>query len=157
MKMSVAAQVLSQRVASTMNFLAPQRFRLLDRNTLKHEYYFSVALPSIPVGFGDERDRTMSYIHDIIGQTKTFGVESVKISNVDTFADDAMLIRTFPSQNETIWTEAIFGRDAHVRNIQPVTEMTPTFARLPKISDEIYAELLPDDPQMPKKLTREML
>ena len=35
--------------------------------------------------------------------------------------------------------------------------MTPLYARLPKISDEVYAELLPDDSQMPKKLTREWL
>lgn len=60
-------------------------------------------------------------------------------------------------KNTPIWADSIFGIDVSVRELNVNQEITPSFARLPEIVDEVYASIGGDDTSLNKQLSKGML
>lgn len=59
-----------------------------------------------------------------------------------------------PQKNHNMWEEAIFGLDVRVVEITPTQEFDANLSKAINVSDEIYANLSPDDPHLDKKLAK---
>lgn len=62
-----------------------------------------------------------------------------------------------PQRNEPIWSEAIFGVDVVLKELDQVTEFIPSFARLNDINRVSWILMLGDDDRLNRKLTLELL
>lgn len=62
-----------------------------------------------------------------------------------------------PPKNNPMWADSIFGIDVAVRELQVNQEITPSFARLPEIVDEVYSSIGGDDQNLNKQMTKGML
>lgn len=62
-----------------------------------------------------------------------------------------------PQKNSPIWEESIFGVDFVIKELNQVTEFTPTFARLLDITRGSFQKCLSNDDRLNRKLTLELL
>lgn len=62
-----------------------------------------------------------------------------------------------PQRNDPIWSEAIFGVDVILRELDQVTEFTPSYARLSEITRAAWMLMLGDDDRLNRKITLELL
>lgn len=62
-----------------------------------------------------------------------------------------------PQKNTPLWADSIFGIDVAVRELHVNQEVTPIFARLPDVIDEVYSSLGGDDTNLGKQMSKVML
>lgn len=62
-----------------------------------------------------------------------------------------------PQKNTPLWADSIFGIDVAVRELHVNQEVTPIFARLPDVIDEVYSSLGGDDTNLGKQISKGML
>ncbi|KAL4710113.1 hypothetical protein ACJJTC_016515 [Scirpophaga incertulas] len=62
-----------------------------------------------------------------------------------------------PQKNTPLWADSIFGIDVAVRELETNQEITPSFARMTDIVEEVYSSIGGDDQNLNKQVTKGML